>query len=316
MNTNVYLYFTTLAREGNITRTAQKLGISQQALSAQVARLEKHYQVQLFTRTPKLELTYAGKRLLDHCLQFNVWNSQLEGELREIHDGERGQIFIGTTAKRGFTAVPQIFPAFHNEYPNIEVSLVEGSVSEFTQDLLSERTDFVIAISQINHPDIISLPISEERSILFVSDEVLRKYCQPQYDYLLAHKHAMIPISFFKNCPFILNSANNRVRKNCDQLFSSYNIVPNIIFSSANAMNLAQLATMGMGATILNSSTPPDTVHSLHRFLIDGLSHSEILKISYLRSHYLSRAARRFIELAQELLPKNTALPQNTIELL
>lgn len=314
MNTKSFLYFSTLARELNITHAAQKLGITQQALSAQIARLEKHYDVQLFKRAPKFELTYAGERLLKHCLQFNIWNARLEGELQEIHDGERGQVFIGTTAKRGFTTIPLVFPTFHKEFPNIEVCLVEGNVPEFTQDLLNERTDFVIAISQIKHPDIVTLPIGEERSVLFVSDSVLRKYCAPQYDYLLAHKHTALPISFFKTCPFILNAANNRVRKNCEELFASYNIVPNVIFSSSNAMNLAELATLGLGATILNSSTPPSTVQSLHRFQIDGLSNSEILKISYLRSHYLSRPARRFIELTRELLPKNTTLPQNPFE--
>ena len=81
-------------------------------------------------------------------------------------------------------------------------------------------------------------------------------------------------------------------------------------------MNLAEITSQGCGATFLNSSTRADSVRGLHRFLIQDLSDPQTLKISYLRQHHLSRPARRFIELARELLPQNTALPQSTIDLL
>ena len=48
----------------------------------------------------------------------------------------------------------------------------------------------------------------------------------------------------------------------------------------------------------------------MHRFMIEGISDLEILKISWLRTHYLSAPAKRFIALAQETLPKTTALPE------
>lgn len=316
MNISAYYNFEVLARDLNMTRTAQKLGITQQALSAQIARLEKHYQVQLLTREPRLELTYAGRKLLEFCKQLNTWSAQVTDELQEIRDGERGRIFIGATAKRGFSILPMLFPPFNREYPHIEVCMVEGPSPTLIQDLLEERTDFCIVVTQTGDPSICSIPLMEERTLLFISDEAMRKYCSVQYDYLLANKAHPQPIEFFKNCPFILNSTDNRVRKKCDYLFAVNNIIPNIILSSTNAMNLAEITSQGCGATFLNSSTRADSVRGLHRFLIQDLSDPQTLKISYLRQHHLSRPARRFIELARELLPQNTALPQSTIDLL
>lgn len=314
MNINAYQYFTALARELNMTRTAQKLGISQQALSTQILRLETYYGVQLFERIPRLRLTYAGKLLYQYSVQVSGLSMRIKDALHEVRAGERGQIFIGTTAKRSYSILPQVFPPFHREFPGIEVCMQEASTPSLIQNMLEEKTDLTILITSINHPDVVSVPLMEERSLLMVSDEVLRQYCSAQYSYLLQNSHTLLSIRYFKDCPFILNSTENRVRKNCDFIFAANGIVPHVIFSSTNAMNLAQLASQGLGATFLNSSTRPETIQNLHCFMIEGISEPEILKISYLRTHFLSQPAQRFIEIAREHLPKTTALPQNTPE--
>ena len=313
MDIRAYRYFEVLASDLNMTHASKKLGITQQALSSQIARLDKHYQVSLFTRTPRLKLTYAGVRLLEYSKSLNVWSAQVAEELQEIHDGERGQIFIGASAKRGSSLLPLLFPAFHAEYPNVEVCMVEGGSVDLAKDMLEERTDFCIVVTKIDDPRVRSIPIQEERTLLFISDEALMRYCPSRYEELVEHKERTFPIEYFKTCPFILNSSNNRVRKRCDKLFFNHNIVPHTIFSSTNAMNLAEVAQQGFGATFLNSSTRPSIVAGLHRFLIQDLSEPDILKISYMQGHYLSRPALRFMNLTREILPQNTALPQNSI---
>lgn len=193
--------------------------------------------------------------------------------------------------------------------------MVEGNSADLVSDLLEGRTDFCLIVSKIDDPRVNSEVISEERTLLFISDNLLREYCSKEYDYLIQNKSQFFPIDIFRNCPFLLNSGNNRVRKKCDALFASEGITPKIIFSSVNALNLAEIAMQGVGATVLNSSTRADTVRGLHRFLIRGLSDPVYLKVSYLENHYLSRAARRFIALAKELLPQYTDLPQSIMYL-
>lgn len=53
-------YFLLVAEELNITRAAERLYISQQSLSNHISNMEKELDVKLFTRSPKLSLTYAG----------------------------------------------------------------------------------------------------------------------------------------------------------------------------------------------------------------------------------------------------------------
>lgn len=309
LNLNAYLYFETLAREGNVTAAASKLFITQQALSQQIRRLESYYGVTLFER-PKMKLTYAGERLLSHCRKLTLWSHQVEDELRDISDEEAGEIHIGVTAKRGLNTIPVVFPVFHEEYPKIEVHLHEGNTSAILKALEEETTDMAIVVSEIDDPDAESVPLTEERTFLFLSDDALRRWCAEDRDYLLAHRAEMMHISRFRNCPFLLNSPGTRLRRKCDAAFLAAGISPRIVLISSNTMNLAAVAAQGTGATFLSSSTNPEYLHHMHRFMIKGISDPEFLKISWLRTHYLSAPAKRFIALAQETLPKSTALPE------
>ena len=67
MNFSHLEYFLTVAQELNITRAAERLYISQQALSQHISKLEGQYGVPLFVRKPQLDLSYAGKTLLPHA---------------------------------------------------------------------------------------------------------------------------------------------------------------------------------------------------------------------------------------------------------
>ena len=251
---------------------------------------------------------------MEYSKKLSEWDEQIGDEMLDIRSGEKGQIRIGTTAKRDFTIMPTLFPAFHKEYPLVEICMLEGSLSDLVADLLEGRTDFCFIVTKIDDPRVHSEIISEDRTLLFISDDLLRMYCSKDYNYLVQNKSQFFPIEIFRNCPFILNSSNNRVRKKCDALFESSGITPRIIFSSVNALNLAEIAMQRVGATFLSSSTRADTVRGLHRFLIKGLSDPVFLKISYLKTHYLPRAARRFIEISKELLPQYTALPQSAMD--
>ena len=63
-------YFLLVAEELNITRAAERLYISQQSLSNHISNMEKELDVKLFTRSPKLSLTYAGDLLVETATQI------------------------------------------------------------------------------------------------------------------------------------------------------------------------------------------------------------------------------------------------------
>lgn len=304
MNIEVYTYFEALALDRNVTRTAKKLGLTQQALSAQMNRLEYYYGVKLFNREDRFALTYAGERLLEYCRRLDAWSDQVNSEMKDISLGGQGVITIGATAKRGYTILPTIFKTFHAEMPNVRVDVREGRKEKLIQELLDQQTDFCYLVSESDNPRIATIPILEERLQLFVKDDVLRQSCGEYYDEIIKHKDQELPIRYFVNCPFLLQGGSNRVRNACNRLFEKNDVIPNIIFTSTNSMNLLELARQGFGGAFLVASTRTDAADGFHRLLIQDLSRIEHLKINYLQNRYLSPAAKRFIELSQEILPR------------
>lgn len=303
MNIETYAYFETLARHRNVTHAANEIGLTQQALSAQINRLEEFYGIKLFNREDRFSLTYAGERLLDYCRQLERWSTRVNTEMLDLKHGDRGKLTIGATSKRSFVILPIVFDAFHREFPLVQVEVIESNSEKLFENVADGITDFCFVVSETDNPRIASTPIFEERTQLFVTDSLLRKYCQPDYEYIMKHKDEPLSISLFASCPFALQAGNNRIRTDSNRVFAKNNIVPNVIFTTTNSLCILDLTQRGLCAAFLSTSTKAGANNELYRFLIQDLSRISQLKISYLSDNYLSKAATRFIELSKMILP-------------
>jgi DNA-binding transcriptional LysR family regulator len=81
MNTKNLYYFLVVAEELNMTRAAERLYISQQALSEQIRKLEDELKAELFTRGHSLSLTYAGRHMVDTATQMLSLERQIKNGL-------------------------------------------------------------------------------------------------------------------------------------------------------------------------------------------------------------------------------------------
>ena len=93
-------YFSEVAKDLNITRTASRLFISQQTLSNHIHRLEEYYQVPLLHRKPTLSLTTAGEFVLGFAEVMNKEDANLKDILSDIEHQERGVLRFGASALR------------------------------------------------------------------------------------------------------------------------------------------------------------------------------------------------------------------------
>lgn len=88
--TSLY-YFSELAKDLHMTRTANRLFISQQTLSNHILRLEEYYGTQLFYRKPSLSLTNAGEFVLAFANIVIKEETNLKDILGDIEQQERGR---------------------------------------------------------------------------------------------------------------------------------------------------------------------------------------------------------------------------------
>src|SRR6266498_4702668 len=103
MDFNRLRSFAAVAEAGHLTRAAEKLHISQPALSAQIKALEDELDLTLFERTSTgMTLTAAGKRLLAEADKILAASQTFEAEARALKGGVSGKARVGTLSDPAF----------------------------------------------------------------------------------------------------------------------------------------------------------------------------------------------------------------------
>lgn len=137
-NLNNYRIFYTVASLGNISKAADKLYISQPAISKSISNLEKGLGVTLFSRTSKgVSLTEEGEILYQHI--GNAFDSinQAEDEIKKIHDLGIGQLKIGVSTSLCKHILLDYLKDFIDKNPHIKVTIRCHSTRN-TLNLLAE----------------------------------------------------------------------------------------------------------------------------------------------------------------------------------
>ena len=143
LNFNHLRYFWAVALDGNLTRTAARLSISQSALSTQIRKLEQRLGVDLFERRSKgLHLTEAGRIALDHADAIFAAGRDLLGTLRQTGSA-RHAVRIGAlaTLSRNFQ-IGFLQPLLRRT--DVEIVLRSGSAEELLRGLQSVNLDVVL----------------------------------------------------------------------------------------------------------------------------------------------------------------------------
>jgi LysR family transcriptional activator of nhaA len=143
-------YFWAVAKEGNLTRAAAHLHVSQSALSTQIKQLESQFGQALFTRSNRvLQLTEAGQVALSYAEMIFGMGSELMALLRDSQRRERQILRIGgvSTLSRNFQE-NLLKPLLAR--PDVELSLQSGSLKELLTRLSVHNLDLVLSNRRVH----------------------------------------------------------------------------------------------------------------------------------------------------------------------
>lgn len=124
-------YFVSVAELLSFSATAEKLGVSQSAVSRQVQLMEQELGLLLFDRVGrKVFLTSAGRDLLERSYEVQKGMASLTARANELSVGTQGTLRIGATPQTLESVVARIVPRFMQKHPEVRIALLEdGSVS-------------------------------------------------------------------------------------------------------------------------------------------------------------------------------------------
>ena len=145
MNLKRLEYFCQLAVLGNFTRAAQAVGIAQPALTVAIQKLEQEVGLKLINRADKNSLlTAEGGVLYKLATQLLSQAKQVELELEELKELERGTIRFGVSAMMGSYYFPKILTKFQQKYPKIKIHLVDQGTAALEKMLLNSELDLAL----------------------------------------------------------------------------------------------------------------------------------------------------------------------------
>lgn len=144
METRRLEYFVVLTAEGNFSRAASRLNITQSALSQQIQRLERDIGSRLIDRSVvPFELTVVGTRLLAHSRTLLEGVDRIGALATDARHGRVGRVRMGLAPSMLYSDVPAMIRRFSTEYEQVETPVVRESAPTLIEQLRLNQLDVV-----------------------------------------------------------------------------------------------------------------------------------------------------------------------------
>ncbi len=274
MNFQNINYFLATASERSFTRAAEKLHITQQTLSGQIAALERELGFRLFVRHVPLELTEEGKAFERYAISFHRNYRAMVNEFADRAREKRGTLRIGIAMTRGRILLPEIIDRFEEAYPLVNLEILEDTNEALKNSLLAGDTDLMIGDLSEHIPGVQTKVFYEEEVVLLLPRLLLQKLYGGDYKNHLAKVFAEEDLHPLADCPFLLGYTNDIMGRIAENLLRRSDLIPLVKCRSHNIEMLLDCCVQGQGACF-----SPDALHQATLSAAD-LQEMEILHFS------------------------------------
>jgi len=166
--------FLAVAEELHFGRVAQRLNMTQPPLTQAIAQLEVLLGIRLFDRTKRsVQLTAAGAALLPEARDLLARAQALPAYARASADGEAGRLRLAFVSTVGFDLLPRWVRAFREQYPKVQLELIEATGDVQLQAFERGEIDagFMLHSPGFAPPGLASRRISQDPLVVAVPEQ-------------------------------------------------------------------------------------------------------------------------------------------------
>jgi DNA-binding transcriptional LysR family regulator len=278
--------FTAVVEEGSFTKAAERVALSQPAVTQSVKALENQAGEALLERLSRgVRLTEAGRTVYEAAKKIISIAEETKNALEALRSGEAGRAVIGAGATISIFVLPEIIESFKELNPAIRLAVLTGSTTEIRDLVLSGEADIGIVTSPLRHPDLDVFPLYEDEMVLVTG----RNSALPQEP----------SFSDLEGEPLVLFAKGSGFRSYLDEIFQTKGFEPTMAMESDSMEAIKRMAVVGLGSAIIpRVVAEPELSQGLLRVLsVRGLAPMRRLtQVIRKRGRPASLAANRFYE--------------------
>lgn len=285
MDINKYFIFVKTIELGSLTKAGYELGYTQSAASHMLSSLEKELGFPLLLRSRSgIKLTSAGETVLPLAKEIVRYHTQLMQLADSINGLETGIVKVATFTSVAIQWLPSIITEFREQYPGIDIRILDGNYEEVESWISSGRADcgFIVENPEL---DFSTTPLKEDRLLAVL----------PKGHRLCRYKK--IPLRELGKESFIIPAEG--IKYNIGTILKKASLKPEGSFNMASDYSSVAMVRGGHGITIL-----PELV--LKSMTTTGIEIRELeecgmrtICIASLSPDKLSPAVKRFMQFAK-----------------
>ncbi len=290
MNLHHLLLFHVVAESGSITSAAEKLGLSQPAISQQLHALESSIGASLFYRVPRgMELTEAGSILYSYSRRMVQIEMQAEQALADFCGLRRGTLSLGSSLTLGSYLLPDLFAEYRRAYPDIELTVEIAN----TENISKWVADGILEAGFVE-----GLPPEAGLEAVQFAEDRLVPIASP--DHPVCHERRITP-EILCRYPFVVREAGSGTRAVAEQEWKRLGLWPQVSLTlgSSEAIKRAVMAGAGVAVVSRLALGSETATGGLRMLDVKGLQIRRPLYRIIRRGYAPSPAAEAFFTLLQ-----------------
>lgn len=268
----------------NTTRAAEKLHMTQPAVSLAIAELETYYGVKLFDRiSRRLYLSEAGKRFLAGAEDILLSFDDMEKSIRAWNHG--GLLRVGGSVSIGAALMPRLVKRFSEGSPDTQLRVRIDRSDRLQEAVLQNTLDFALIEGIVHDENLTEEDFLEDSLAVLVSKD--------------APLPPIVTVEEFCRQPLLVREIGSGTREVFASTLSAAGIAPpEPMWESLSTAALLHAAEEGLGVAVVPKRMT-DCHPGLREITIDGIRFRRKYKIVYHKHKYLTNAARAFIALCR-----------------
>jgi DNA-binding transcriptional LysR family regulator len=235
--------FAIVVKEGSFSAAAERMYMTQSAVSQHMHDLEHSLGATLFKRGRRgVTLTSVGKKLHDYTRRILHLVAEAESAIINVEKLEEGQMSIGSTPGVSVYLLPDWIQAFRQRFPRLTVTMDTAITTEIVARVLDHRLDIGFVEGELD--DIHSSRLGD----MALRDMHLNIIIGREHDWW---DQEAVPLAALNEQPFVTRQPGSRTRTWVDRMLQQQDVQPKIVAELDNPESIKRAVLTGMGVAIL-----------------------------------------------------------------